>query len=158
VQCFPPNVDVAQQVYSIPANDTTANDIFGGHYVPKSRPGKSIIKYEFWIEGSPEDKAFFTVEFFIQPSSIVENLNRLGNAAPNPASESVKIDYQINPSAVSASLRLSNLMGQTVLERPINTSSGTIHLPLSNLPEGVYFYSLVIDTQVSTTRKLIIRR
>ncbi len=158
VQCFPPNIDVSQQVHSIPANDTTAYDIFGGHYVPKSRPGKSIIKYEFWVEGSPEDKAFFTVEFFVQPSSIVENATRLGNAAPNPAREFVRIDYLLHPSAVNASIRLSNLMGQTVLERQISAINGTVQLPLTNLQEGVYFYSLVLNNQVSNTRKLIIRR
>ncbi|HMM10532.1 MAG TPA: T9SS type A sorting domain-containing protein [Bacteroidales bacterium] len=158
VQCFPPDVDVSQQVHTIGAFDTTANDVFGGHYVPKSRTGKSIIKYEFWVDGSPEDKAFFTVEFFVQPSSIFENNNRLGNAAPNPARESVRIDYQLHPSAVKASIRISNLMGQTVLEQPLNTISGTIQLPLTGLQEGIYFYSLVIDSQVSSTRKLVVRR
>ncbi|MBK9291344.1 MAG: T9SS type A sorting domain-containing protein [Bacteroidetes bacterium] len=158
VQCFPPNVDVSLQVHTIGANDTTANDIFGGHYVPKSKPGKTTIGYEFWVEGSPEDKAFFTVEFFVQPSSIIEQTNRLGNAAPNPARESVKIDYQIQPQSGSASIRLSNLLGQTVMEQPLNNFQGSVQLNLSGLQEGVYFYSLVINNQVSSTRKLIIRR
>lgn len=158
VQCFPPNIDVSQQVHTIGANDTTANDVFGGHYVPKGRPGKTIIKYEFWVEGTPEDKAFFTVEFLVQPSSIFENNSRMGNAAPNPARESVKIDYQLQPTTQNASIRISNLMGQTVLERPLTSMSGTIQLSLSGLQEGVYFYSLVVDNQVSSTRKLIIRR
>lgn len=158
VQCFPPNVDVSLQVHPIGANDTTAHEIFGGHYVPKGRPGKTIIKYEFWVEGSPEDNAYFTVEFLVQPSTIFENNNRLGNAAPNPARESVKIDYQFKPTAQHASIRISNLMGQTVLESPLTTASGTVQLSLSGLQEGVYFYSLVIENQVNITRKLIVRR
>lgn len=158
VQCFPPNVNVSQQVYSIGANDTTPNGIFGGHYVPKSKPGKTTIKYEFWVEGTPDDNAFFIVEFLVQPSSLTENINRLGNAAPNPARETVNIDYQLQPTTRIASIRISNLMGQTVLEQPLPSTSGTIQLPLVGLQEGIYFYSLVIDKQVSSTRKLIIRK
>ena len=89
------------------------------------------------------------------------NANAAGIALsvyPNPSRGQVmvKLDQKMGQ---SYQLRLSNIIGQeirTVALRPDLTLAG-LPLDLSDLHAGMYFYSLLVDGKVVTTKRLVLQ-
>lgn len=77
---------------------------------------------------------------------------------PNPSHGQVTV--QLNQKAgTDYKLRLSNIIGQeirTVALRPELTAAG-LALDLSELHAGVYFYSLLVDGKVTSTKRLVLQ-
>ncbi|MCW3127397.1 MAG: Alpha-L-arabinofuranosidase-like protein [Bacteroidetes bacterium] len=71
-------------------------------------------------------------------------------AYPNPATSLFQMDYYMTESA-DVSLHIENAQGQTVMQvmKDITKEPGTHHqtINVSQLPAGVYFYSLTTDRQ-----------
>ncbi|MBD2770127.1 T9SS type A sorting domain-containing protein [Hymenobacter sp. BT664] len=80
------------------------------------------------------------------------------NLYPNPSRGQVTVLLNQKAGA-DYKLRLSNIIGQEIRSialKPELTSSG-LPLDLSDLRAGVYFYSLLVDGKVTTTRRLILQ-
>lgn len=77
---------------------------------------------------------------------------------PNPSHGQVTV--QLNQKAGQTyQLRLSNIIGQevrTIALKPELTSAG-LSLDLSDLRTGVYFYSLLVDGKVVSTKRLVLQ-
>ncbi len=160
VQCFAPWVDVSPTPFEIPASDTTPGETFSGHYLPQGKLGVTKLEYVFFIETEPNDSVSFVVNFKVTPASIdtwKDNI-KFGNAYPNPASSTVYFDYELPTTFDNAKVKIFNLLGQSLAEQKITQQSGKVQLPVEQLKEGVYFYSLLIDNQNIISKKLIIRR
>jgi len=160
VQCFAPWISISPMAYAIPAYDTTAEEVFSGHYLPQNKLGTSLLKYVFFLENNPDDKVSFVVRYVVSPSSIEDLASKIkfGNAYPNPANNKVSFNYDFPIGVTTASLKIYNLLGQAVTEQSISESNGRLEIPLNNLNEGIYLYSLTINNSVIVTKKLIIRR
>ena len=80
------------------------------------------------------------------------------NVYPNPSRGQVTV--QLNQKAgADYKLRLSNIIGQEiriVALKPELTTTGLL-LDLSDLRTGVYFYSLLVDGRVTTTKRLVLQ-
>ena len=79
------------------------------------------------------------------------------NVYPNPShgQVTVKLDQKAGQ---SYQLRLSNIIGQevrTVALKPELTTGMT--LDLSDLRTGVYFYSLLVDGKIASTKRLVLQ-
>ena len=80
------------------------------------------------------------------------------NLYPNPSRGQVTVQLSQKPGA-DYKLRLSNIIGQeirTVALRPELTPTG-LPLDLSDLHAGMYFYSLLVDGKVVTTKRLVLQ-
>ena len=80
------------------------------------------------------------------------------NVFPNPSRGQVTVELNQKAGA-DYKLRLSNIIGQeirTVALKPELTVAG-LPLDLSDLRTGVYFYSLLVDGRVVTTRRLVLQ-
>jgi len=71
---------------------------------------------------------------------------------PNPANENFTI--QLSEKSISSEITITNIMGETVLQKRINDNSATI--PVTEYPNGVYIITITKDNQ-KTVRKLIIQ-
>lgn len=160
VTCFQPDVLVSPDSYTIPAGDVTPEETFGGHYGPQENAGTTIVKYTFFKESDETDAVSFTVHFVVTPSSVEDILARsvFSNAYPNPAIGQTSIDYNFPNEVKSASVKLFNMLGQSVKTVELSNASGRLVLPLFDLKEGVYFYTLFINNEMAQTKKLVIRR
>lgn len=160
VQCFAPWISVSPMASLIPAYDTTADEVFSGHYLPQNQMGTSTLKYVFFLENNPNDKVTFVVRYVVSPSSLEDLTSKInfGNAYPNPASNKVSFNYNFPSGVQTATLKVFNLLGQAVLEQQISELNGRLEIPVNQLNEGVYLYSLNINSSVILTKKLIIRR
>ena len=80
------------------------------------------------------------------------------NVYPNPSHGQVTVQFTQKVSA-DYKLRISNVIGQevrTVALRPELTAAG-LPLDLSELRAGVYFYSLLVDGRVASTKRLVLQ-
>ena len=99
-----------------------------------------------------------TFEFYFryETNSVEENLsNMLSNAYPNPASNFVNFDVEMQ-NVQSASIAIYNMMGQEVVRQDINDSHVSINV--SDLTDGIYFYSLIVNNETVKTNKLVVRK
>lgn len=101
-----------------------------------------------WKNESWEDERDFTYfysEWNVQGVGLEENELVMARIYPNPVSELLQVELQEGSS--KATLTLYELTGRQVLRRQLH-SSGTISL--SNLPQGVYLYSLSVDGKIQS--------
>jgi nitrite reductase/ring-hydroxylating ferredoxin subunit len=89
-----------------------------------------------------------------------ENLTYLRQNYPNPCSNITTIEYGVEkPSTVE--LRLLNLKGETIstISKFVGNATEQLEqIDVTNLPNGVYLYSLFVDGKYCHTRKLIVQR
>jgi hypothetical protein len=61
------------------------------------------------------------------------------------------------PQGSDAKLIIRNLLGTVVRDVDINSKSGKLSLNTSDLADGVYFYSVIVNGNPQFTKKLVIR-
>lgn len=72
---------------------------------------------------------------------------------PNPASNYVNIKLTTNGNLIE--VKLYNIMGELVANE--NLVDGNNTLSVANLPDGIYFYSIIKNNAILETKKLIVR-
>lgn len=79
---------------------------------------------------------------------------KLGQNYPNPAKEKTYVEVEF--SSPRAQLVLSNILGETI--QVLNLQhSGTYVIDVTEIPEGLYFYTLEADGHKST-KKLTVKK
>ncbi|GAB1419876.1 hypothetical protein MASR2M12_26410 [Bacteroidales bacterium] len=158
--CYPPFVDVSSVPYSILANEMTSEGIFSGHYLPQIKVGTSVLEYSFFIEGDPNDSVSFVVKFKVDAVGLADRKEKvsISNAYPNPASGMVNFDLDLGNNERNARLVIQNLLGQPLIQHIIEPGTKHFSLPVGELREGVYFYTLFLDNKNVVSKKLVIRR
>ena len=162
--CFMPGVLEAQ-------NTVTAGGegVFNGHVMfvdansGEVLPVGTEIKmaYTFFDERNPEEKYVFTVNFKYESEESIVDYNSVevfSNAYPNPANNTVSFDYNMPYDANSASVAIYNMMGQEVVRQDLNLGGSRADINVSDLNEGVYFYSLIVNNQTVKTNKFVVSR
>jgi len=76
--------------------------------------------------------------------------------SPNPASDFVMIDLQQSPTKVNQIVLCDVKGAQVYIENKTNTE-GIITLPLTNVPNGVYFVQIHMDKGI-LTKKLVVKK
>ncbi len=158
--CYPDDVTESPNAYTITAGEMTPETVFAGHYLPQGNAGTSTVKYTFFNENEPDDQVYFLVSYVISPTSLDDLLSKalISSAYPNPATDQFTIDYEFPSGVEMAEVKLFNIVGQEILKQAVNGKSGKIQLTVSDLPEGIYFYSLTINDGATFTKKLVVNR
>ena len=157
-QCYPPYVMQTPSSILLAAGDTTLSSSFYAEYTPGGVAGSSTITYVVFNANNPNDSTYVNITYNAELASVPRNdFTRVefSNPYPNPANSQTKINYNIPVSYVRATITLRNLIGTTVKEIELPNPQGKLVIDLSDLNEGIYFYSLIIDGNVILTRKLI---
>jgi len=154
--CYPPNIYISLGFLKIGPGET--NTAFTGDYEPLTHPGQSIIRYVFFDMNNPNDSICFKALFNAYPLGIEnqEDVATLSKVYPNPATTQASFNYSIE-SGASAVLLVRNVLGATVKEVFL-TGSGVARINTMELSEGIYFYSLMVNGQIKSTRKLVVSR
>jgi hypothetical protein len=155
--CFGSNVYISPNPISVAAGVTDSSN-FSGHYVPNLHSGVSKLRYVFFSRSNPLDSVCVNVVYSAFPVGMEARVEKavISNAYPNPANSSTTITYSL-PGAASGSVMIRNLLGTTVKEITLEANSGKLSLSTGDLPEGVYFYSLIVNGKTDASKKLIIR-
>jgi len=155
--CYAPFVDTSSAHVTIAPN--AASYEFSGDHDPAGVEGVTKVKYTFYDMNNPEDKISVFVSYDATAESgrneLFQNI-RLSDAYPNPANSFVSVDYDL-PGLNNAKIVIFNLLGSIVKEIELTDTLGTLKVNTSNLLDGIYFYSLLINNEATKTQKLIIK-
>lgn len=154
--CYAPVVFLSPDSINILPGHTDSID-FSGHYTPNSLKGVSSLRYVFFNCADHNDSVSLTIKFSAFPLGI-ENpgpATTLSNAFPNPANSVVKFNYNgVNePGSV---LVIKNVLGSVVKEIALDNGTGKAIVGVSDLNEGIYFYSLLVNNKPVLTKKMIV--
>jgi len=82
---------------------------------------------------------------------------QLDQNQPNPFSENTRIRYFLPEETNSASLLITNLEGRQLKRIDIDHGGeGTVILQANELPAGMYLYTLLVDGEISETRRMLL--
>jgi len=132
---------------------------FSGDYQPNNVAGEASISYVFFDENDLSNFSTINVTYIASTVGIEENNFDnvyLSNAYPNPANTVVTLDYDLK-SVNGAKLVVYDLLGSVVKNVEVNDAIGKLKINVSDLDEGVYFYSLLVKNENVTTQKLVVK-
>ena len=160
-QCLAPSITV-QETEPYPA---TAGEevLLSGHYMADDYLSvlgqEQMITLEIWDLNTPEEVFTINITFKYSLEGIKDysKAEVFSNAYPVPASDVVNFDYNF-ASSENVEVAIYNMMGQEVLRNEINGISGKASINVSDLTDGVYFYSLIVNGKTEKSSKLIIRK
>lgn len=156
--CYSTSTDTSTVSIIIDPGEDTPE--FIGDYYPAGNSGITSIKYIFYDMANPEDHKTFIVNYKATTESGIHEEAKavyFSPAYPNPANKEVSIDYELENNRENVRFVIYNILGKTVKEVRISEFSGSLTLNTSDLNEGIYFYSLLINNEPTRTQKLIIK-
>ena len=127
---------------------------FGGYYNAYCDPASAVIEYCFYPESDVTDKTCITITYNGSATLIndYEITTNVGDFYPNPASEVVYFTFKGN----AATLKLIDILGNEVKEILL-TEEGIQKLDLSDMTKGIYFGNLIVNDEVVSIKKLIVK-
>lgn len=146
--------------YSIFLRPNQINKEFSALYAPNANRGISQVKYTFYDISNPQISATVIIEFITDNSfSSFERESKfsLSDAYPNPAESTVYFDYTLQNQILEAKIIIRTLLGSIVSEENLEGTQGKASINVGDLIEGIYFYSLVVDSDIKLTKKLIVK-
>lgn len=138
-----------------------SDDSFRGDYRHRGNQGTSSVRFTVFNTENLDDSLSFIVHYQIGYLGINDNEAEkasLSNAFPNPASAQVNFEYTLPASVAKARVKITNLLGTTIYDQPLDRNDGKITIDVSNFNDGIYFYSLLLNNTATTTRKFIVKR
>jgi hypothetical protein len=152
--------DVYESPYGVVIQPGATETQFIGDYNPKNVPGITRISYVFFDDENRDDSVAVKIEYNASPASVDELISQVqfSDAYPNPAVNMVNVDYYLPESVKKATIAITNMLGSKVKEIKLGDHSGKARIPVYDLINGIYFYSLVADNQLVITRKFTVKR
>lgn len=159
-QCYPPFTYVSPTPIKLASGETDSIS-FLGEYYPSGNSGTSIIAYTFFSQTNNDDSIRVEIHYAFNTVGIADLFNKgnfeFADAYPNPASTQATFEFHL-PEFNDGYVTIMNLLGSEVKRMQLYSSQGKRVVSVNDLHEGVYFYSLVLDNEVISTHKLIIKR
>ncbi len=154
--CFPPGTDTSFLTANIDPGAT--NTEFEAKYTHNDIFGESQYTYTWYDVNNPSDQVSVVVIFKLSNVGVSELLDnvQLSQAYPNPANAYAFFNFSIPGNITNANLVISNLLGAVVMEVPVSGSNGKVRINTSDLNNGIYFGSLKIGNQITSTHRLVV--
>lgn len=160
-QCYAPTLYVSPDVKVGPDEEKD----FSVHYQASEvsytellGQQQSMTYYIYEVE-NPDEKFVVNVTFMYSLDGVedISKVDMFSNAYPMPARDVVNFDYNFATSVIGE-VAIFNMMGQEVMRSEISGMQGKASINVSDLADGIYFYSLIINGKTEKSNKLIIRR
>ena len=79
------------------------------------------------------------------------------SAYPNPAKNSLNVEYTIKGSFSNARIDLLDVLGQRVASKSLNSDDGVLKMDIEHLNAGIYFYAIKVDEKTIRTERVIVQ-
>lgn len=159
-QCLSPFVFVSDPYNMTPDQP----EVFSMHYIydnviEEVAGQEQTMKYFLYPANDPDNKFVINVVFKYSMNDVddLNGVEEFSSAYPMPASNVVNFDYSFGSNVNNAIVAIYNMMGQEVLRSDISGMSGKLSLNVSDLADGIYFYSLIINGKTEKSNKLVVR-
>lgn len=157
--CYDSTVDVSDFPILLPPGDTTRFRYLT--FVPAGINGQSSVTMRFYTadtsQGVLTRDYHYKVTGGINASSEAEIAPEKIRLYPNPASQHITLDLDLEGSYPDLNLEVLDLQGKVVYQRILNNSFSKYHIPIHKLPEGIYSVRLESNGQRLALRKLLIQ-
>jgi len=134
------------------------------HFYPMMTVGSSTFTFRIANKDNPEDYEDVVFTYKVtEPNSIFQKVSfarpdALSNAYPCPTATQSLVRFNRPSNSREAFIKLFDLMGREIGRYELETQNGELIVNVRSLSEGIYFYSLVSDGQVLSTKRLIVSR
>ncbi len=162
VDCYPTSVLVATDTVDLMPNQIDST--FIGYLTPYALgpavDGISTMKYRIWNITDTADKFEKIIVYVAGNVSSLSHSKINGGDVyvyPNPASTSLKLVYG-DVEAESGRVIIRNVLGSSVMSKDIDLKSNMTELDLTDLPNGIYLYTLEIEGSAAVTKKFTVRK
>ncbi|MDL2314830.1 T9SS type A sorting domain-containing protein [Bacteroidales bacterium OttesenSCG-928-C19] len=156
---FCPEVGTPTDAFSVPAGGFFT-DFFIDLYIPEV--GDYYFDLRVFNSANSADETSIVIAVKKTSTNAIKSPEKSAmkvDIYPNPASDNVKVKYDLGGAFSSNSqLIIRNLVGAVVKTMPLNATEKETTISVSDLSSGIYFYSLSIDGVIQNTKKLIIRK
>ncbi len=166
--CFLPNKAITwtpkAAPIDIPAQGTMPNGngtfgIFAHYDVCPNACNDLYVYYRVYnVAANTKDTAY--VELRYTCTNGIKNYPNtsafISNAYPNPASGGFSLTYDLCSLSMGEIL-IQDIVGKEMQRVKLTNNKGSILINISELPTGIYFYSLMTNNNKSLTKKLIIQ-
>ena len=127
---------------------------FTGYFDAYCEQGIGVVEYCFYPDSDINDRSCFTVTYHGSATSVKDNpyYANVGDFYPNPANDIVHFTFNGN----SATLKLIDILGNNVKEILLS-QEGIQKLDLSDMNKGIYFGNLIVNGEVVSIKKLIVK-
>ncbi|MFY7788604.1 MAG: T9SS type A sorting domain-containing protein [Thermoflexibacteraceae bacterium] len=113
--------------------------------LPATEEANSNLPLALVSMGSNDEKLYSTAQIAVS------------NVYPNPADDVISFDYTIYDLQVHAKIAVRNVLGVIVGEYDLSAHGSRIEIDASQLPTGVYFYTLSVNSKNVATKKFLVR-
>ena len=122
----------------------------------------------FWQNGYvvynpiPRNSLYYDSCFRYGPSYLWTGINSVSSTNvsfsvfPNPANKRITLSFELPQQQTNATLQLYNAVGQLIETNTINGYKGTIEKNVSALPNGIYYYTLLVNGVITATNKMVV--
>ncbi|MDP1623684.1 MAG: T9SS type A sorting domain-containing protein [Bacteroidales bacterium] len=159
--CYSSTTFVSPNAQAIAAGETITD--FSGHYSQIAfRPiksGESVVRWVFYDQSNVNDSVSLTVKYTTYPLGIDQkkaSQGALSNIYPNPASAVARISCSVPPGS-NGTIIIRDMLGTSILAQALPANSGYVTINTTNLSDGIYFCTLLVDGSTSQTKKLIVK-
>ncbi|HKC68149.1 MAG TPA: T9SS type A sorting domain-containing protein [Bacteroidia bacterium] len=146
---------------SIPANGTLTNNGLLLDFTDFAGSGYSEVLYTLFNAAHPTDSTSITIYYNITTTgikSLAAANYHISNISPNPANNSVSLNYDLKNTTQPASVKIYNMLGTPVKTVTLETYSNNTKIDITSLEEGIYFYSVVVGGKAVKTSRLVVAR
>ncbi len=159
--CFGDTTNLSPGPVTVGPNSSTGEMDFSGHYkYVGGVHGIALVEYKFFNADNPDQHVTIVVKYDNSIDGIDETI--LNNVSvsdiyPNPASDYVTVDYDFPAEVDVANIKIVNVLGSVVKEEQLETNNNKVKINISDLKDGIYFYSIFLNEEIYNTKKLIVR-
>lgn len=148
----------------ISENGTNLQTIDGARYIYVNKTGDAEHKlFAYCFDYSVFPETVWT-NIYNLSGSLVSALNISSqqtdsflNAWPNPASEIIRLEYELPANIKSASLNVYDTNGRKVKNFQIDNHSDNIAMNVNDLATGTYLYNIEYDNQRTISKKIVVQ-
>ena len=153
--CYAPTQNISIEPMIFGPNETLL-DVFQGHYYPNGNAGVSTIAFTFFDMDNPNDSVQVTILF----DAMITGMNDVFHASdfkayPNPANHYIEVELNREQADENLTLQLVNTNGSVVREQVAGKKRNRIIT--SDLAEGLYLYRALVNGELITSEKVIIK-
>tara|TARA_B110000908_G_scaffold150480_1_gene184503 strand:- start:404 stop:1090 length:687 start_codon:yes stop_codon:yes gene_type:complete len=151
--CYGSNTIVSSEFLTLQSGQGDAVS-FGGYFDAYCEQGIGVVEYCFYPIADTIDRTCFTVTYHGSATSVNDNpyYTNIGDFYPNPANDIVYFNFN----GSLATLKLIDILGNNVKEILLS-QKGVKKLDLSDMNKGIYFGNLIVNNEVVSIKKLIVK-
>ncbi|MDL2227898.1 T9SS type A sorting domain-containing protein [Odoribacter sp. OttesenSCG-928-L07] len=126
-------------------------------YIPVK--GSIIVEYVFYSDEFPEDNSKILIKYHNGKVAGIVSYNQKFETTiyPNPVIDVANINYQLPTDIENATLSIVSCTGSKLKETQLMQNQNMISINVSDLPSGIYFYTINNKGRIIATNKFVIK-